>query len=216
MIRLAIFDLDGVLTSTSDQHFEAWQALFKTTFDIELDHRFESLTRGISRMDSLEVLLKQYNLDLDEPTKAMLIHQKNEHYLKLIENFDPTHVYPGVVKCLNYLKSKGLKLALASASRNGKPLLKALALEPYFDFVVDPTSVPSKPHPDIFLAAMHHFGFTPNECIGFEDAVAGIESIRSAGMTAIGIGPEVLTKAHYKYESIESINLADFNLMIGK
>jgi len=206
MIKLVIFDMDGVLTSTTHEHFGAWASLFKQHFNIEIDPDLEVKTKGVSRMDSLKVLLDHYKLNVDEATKTNLAREKNEAYQQLIAQFDESKWLPGVKDCLEYLKAHHIKCALGSASKNGPFLLKAIKLEQYFDYVVDPGPLRSKPHPDIFLDAAIHFGYNPQECIGVEDAEAGIEAIKQAGMFAIGIGPERLEKADLKVKTFPELS----------
>jgi len=216
MIKLAIFDLDGVITSTSNQHFDAWKHLFKQTFNVELNPQYETLTRGVSRMDSLNVLLKQYQIEIEPSLKDQLIQEKNEHYQSMIQTFNPSHIYPGIIDLLKALKQRGLLIALGSASKNGPKLLDLLELNHYFDYVVDPAPLLGKPNPDIFLDAMNHFHLTPEACIGFEDAEAGIEAINRAGMISIGVGTESLKEAKFKYSSIELIDSIELDKIIGK
>ena len=214
MIKLVIFDMDGVLTSTTYEHFEAWNFLFCKHFNIELDPTLEVKTKGVSRMDSLTVLLNHYHLDIDDSQKEKLADEKNAYYQELIAKFDETKVIDGVIPLLDFLKTKNLKLALGSASKNGPFLLKCLGLGDYFDYVVDPTKLKSKPEPDIFTDAMLHFNFKSSECLGFEDAVAGIEAIKRAGMTAIGVGNENLTRADIYVEKLQNLDLVQLEKLI--
>ncbi len=198
--------MDGVITSTTHEHFEAWAALFKKHFNLKIDPKLEVKTKGVSRLDSLKVLLDHYGIIVDESTKQSLAREKNETYQQLISEFDETKCHLGAVDCLEYLNKKEIKCALGSASKNGPFLLKAIKLEKYFDYVVDPAPLRSKPNPDIFLDAADHFGLNPKECIGVEDAEAGIESIKRAGMFAIGIGPEPLDKADLKVKAFPQLS----------
>lgn len=210
MVKLIIFDMDGVLTSTTYEHFAAWNFMFVKHFNIELDPALEVKTKGVSRMDSLDVLLNHYHLDLDYPHKEIIANEKNLYYQDLIARFDESKLIEGVIPLLSYLKAKGLKMALGSASKNGPFLLKCLGIETYFDYVVDPTRLKSKPEPDIFVDAMVHFNLKPSECIGVEDAVAGIEAIKRAKMIAIGVGNENLSRADIFVEELQNL---DFDLL---
>jgi beta-phosphoglucomutase len=134
----------------------------------------------------------------------------------MIQTFNPSYIYPGIIDLLNALKQRGLWIALGSASKNGPKLLNLLELNDYFDYVVDPSPLLGKPNPDIFLDAMNHFHLTPEECIGFEDAEAGIEAINRAGMVSIGVGTESLKEAKFKYPSIEFIDSMELDKIIGK
>ncbi len=210
MIKLVIFDLDGVITSTTDEHFAAWAYLFMKYYNIELDPSLETKTKGVSRMDSLDVLLSHYQLVIDKSMKERLAEEKNLYYQELIDKFDETKLIDGVGSLLNFLKKSGRKIALGSASKNGPFLLQRLGVADYFDYVVDPSKLRSKPEPDIFLEAMNHFSLKPDECIGIEDAVAGIEAIKRAGMFAIGVGSESLSKADIHIARLSEL---DFNLL---
>jgi len=215
MIKLVIFDMDGVLTSTTYEHFKAWNHLFGQHFNIDLDPALEVKTKGVSRMDSLAVLLNHYHLDIDDSEKEKLADEKNAHYQELISKFDETKVIDGVIPLLDFLKSKDLKLALGSASKNGPFLLQCLGLGDYFDYIVDPTTLKSKPEPDIFTDAMVHFNLSPSECLGFEDAVAGIEAIKRAGMIAIGVGNEHLPRADIFVEKLRDLDFVQLEKVIS-
>jgi beta-phosphoglucomutase len=195
MRSLAIFDLDGVITSTTDAHFKAWTALFEATYDITLDPSLEVLTRGVSRVESLKTLLDRHGIREDEETIRMLAEQKNAHYRILIEGFTTDDLLPGAVSTIRLLNEMGCHVALSSASRNAPFLLERLGISDLFGYVSDPGKHRGKPHPDLFEAPMRHFGMKPEECVGFEDARAGIEAIRAAGMYAVGVGDTVLERA---------------------
>jgi len=214
MIKLIIFDMDGVLTSTTYEHFAAWNFIFVKYFNIELDPALEVKTKGVSRMDSLEVLLSHYHLDIDDSQKEIIANEKNSYYQELIAKFDEGKLIDGVIPLLSYLKDKGLKLALGSASKNGPFLLKCLGIETYFDYLVDPADLKSKPEPDIFLDAMFHFNLKPSECLGVEDAVAGIEAIKRAGMIAIGVGNEDLPRADIFVEKLRNLDFDQLEKLI--
>jgi beta-phosphoglucomutase len=215
MIKLVIFDMDGVLTSTTDEHFAAWSELFMRTFSIELDPALEIKTKGVSRMASLEVLLNHYHLAISDSQKEILANDKNKHYQVLISRFDEGKLIDGVIQLLEFLKSKGLLLALGSASKNGPFLLKSLGIEEYFDYVVDPTELKSKPDPAIFLSAMDYFNLKSTECMGVEDAVAGVQAIKSAGMVAVGIGNEELYKADLIVNKVADLNFNQLEKLLS-
>lgn len=204
-VACAIFDLDGVLTSTTAEHFQAWSMLFLKHFGIVLDPKLESLTRGVSRMSSLEVLLNHYQIEVTEDKKKRLANEKNRYYKHLIESFDEGNLLPGARQLLETLKAREIKIALASASKNSGVLLSRLKIESYFDYVVNPSRIKGKPNPDIFIKAQKHFGLKASECIGFEDAIAGIEAIKKARMFAIGVGFEELHQADLIVESLPQL-----------
>lgn len=205
-IRLAIFDLDGVITSTTHEHFLGWNRLFELHYGRTLPSDVESLVKGVSRADSYLRILSMLNLPTP-PEKVFQQHlaQKNAIYLDLIDRFDASRILPGARELLDQLRASGIKTALGSASRNAANLLRKIGLADRFDYVVDPAGLPGKPEPDIFLEAMRHFGFSPQECIGFEDAPSGIEAIKAAGMFAVGVGPEALELADERFQSLTEI-----------
>ncbi len=207
MIKLFIFDLDGVLASTSNEHFTAWKKVIKDRFKVEVEDFVEEKTKGVSRMESLNRILETYDIKVSDSVKEELAFIKNERYKELISEFNETNLFSGVKELFKYLKSKNIKIALGSASKNGPKLIESLKIKKYFDFVVDPGPLNSKPHPDIFNNAMNHFSLKPHECIGVEDAISGVKAIKSAKMIAIGIGKkEVLNQADYVFDSIDSVN----------
>jgi beta-phosphoglucomutase len=205
-IKLAIFDLDGVITSTTEEHFKAWTLLFIKHFGIRLDQDLEVYTKGVSRIDSFKVLLKHSKVDIDDMKLIeCLANEKNEIYKDLISEFDESKICPGVLDTLKYLKKNNIKIALGSASKNAPYLIKSLKLEPYFDYIVNPTGKDSKPAPDIFLDAVNHFGYNPEEAIAFEDAEAGVKAIKNAKIFAIGVGDEELKDADMKFQSLANL-----------
>ncbi len=210
MIKAFIFDMDGVLTSSSEQHFAAWTELMKK-YGYDLKPEVEKYTRGVSRLDSLNVILESVHAK-DKFTlkeKQLMAASKNDVYVQMISQFTSDNLYTGVEELLIKLKNKGIKVALGSASKNGPLLLERLCIAEYFDCVVDVAKIKnSKPAPDIFLAAAQMLGLKDEECIGVEDAVAGVEAIKAANMFAVGIGEKnVLEKADIVYNDVSEIEL---------
>ncbi len=202
-IQCVIFDLDGVLTNASDAHFTAWKALAKP-LGIDLPDYFESRLRGVSRKVSLERILAFGGVVLSETEQAHLRDQKNAHYRAIVSTFDESNLYLGVKTLLEALKDRNVKIALGSASLNAPMLIQALGIASYFDYVVNPTTLRSKPAPDIFVDAQKALGFDATDCLGVEDAVAGIEAIKSANMHAVGIGnADELSKADACFKTIQ-------------
>ncbi|CAM3316261.1 beta-phosphoglucomutase [Vagococcus fessus] len=205
-----IFDLDGVITDTAEYHFEAWQNLAKN-YDITIDREFNEQLKGISRMDSLDRILNHGGRETDftEAQKEEMASEKNGEYVKLIEKMTPEHILPGVLDFLNELKEHNYLLGLASASKNGPVILERLNLSGYFDTIVDPSLLAKgKPDPEIFLTAAHQLGVKPEECVGIEDASAGIEAINKAKMFSVGVGDkESMKEADYRLDSTEGLVL---------
>ncbi|CAN7756145.1 beta-phosphoglucomutase [Pseudorhodoferax sp. LjRoot39] len=188
-----IFDLDGVLTDTARQHLAAWGALARM-LQLPFDAAMEDRLRGLSRMDSLELVLGSAAGRFSAERKQALAEHKNAAYVDAIAGLTPADLLPGALAALQAVRSGGWGLALASASRNAPTVLARLGVAQLFDHVVDPASVAcGKPAPDIFLAAAQALNVAPVHCVGIEDAPAGVQAIRAAGMFAVGIGdPQVL------------------------
>lgn len=210
--QAALFDLDGVITSTTHQHFEAWQIKIKEHFNIDVDPSLETLTRGVSRIESLRILLNAYDIHVDDAKLEKVAFEKNELYQELIRDFNQSNCLEGVVDLLNLLKDKGSKIALCSASKNGPSLLKALKIEHFFDVIVDPSTGPGKPNPFIFLEAAKQLNIEPQSCIGFEDAISGVSALIDAGMYAIGVGSEPL---HHASVHVTSLTYIDKEFLEG-
>lgn len=208
-IKGFIFDMDGVITDTSEYHYMAWK-LLASKIDIYIDREVNEQLKGISRMASLDVILKHGRKDKDytEAEKLALATSKNKHYVEMISRFTPDNLLPGVSDLFNELKVLGIKIGIASASKSAGRLIDLLGIRDQVDYIVDPSSVPGKPEPDIFLKACQGLGLEPWQCVGIEDAKAGVTAIKRAGMLAIGIGdPEILREADVVVGSPEEIVL---------
>ncbi len=203
-----LFDLDGVLVDTAKYHFLAWKRL-ADELNIPFDEEDNERLKGVSRMASLEIILSLGDVSLTEKEKVELATKKNEWYRAYILKMDPSEILPGALELLEDLRERGIKLALGSASKNAPTILEVTGLAPYFDAVVDGNSVSkAKPDPEVFLIGARSLGVEPVRCVVFEDAIAGIEAAKNAGMLAIGVGdPETLTEADHVVP-----NLVDFPL----
>lgn len=199
-LKAVIFDLDGVITDSARYHYLAWKEL-ADKLDIPFDEAYNEKLKGVSRMASLELVLANGNMNdyFTEKGKLAFAERKNEYYKGLITRITPKDILPGIHSLLKQLREAGILIILASASKNAPVILERLGLEEYFDHVVDPASVEHpKPAPDIFLAGRDQFGLSSEECIGVEDAKAGIEAIHRAGMKAIGVGtPDQMEEADF-------------------
>jgi beta-phosphoglucomutase len=196
VIKACIFDLDGVIVDTAHYHFLAWKRLAKELgIDLTLEHN-ERL-KGVSRMHSLDIILELGGISLSDHDKEMLANKKNSWFVDYVERMAPEEIFPGVKQLIHELRAKGLKVALASSSKNARTVIKLLHIQNDFDAVVDGGMiVHSKPHPEIFLLAASKLGVDPKACLVFEDAEAGVEAAIAAGMKVIGIGsPDQLNKA---------------------
>jgi len=207
-IKAFIFDMDGVITETSENHFLAWKALGET-LGFELDRSFNEKLKGVSRRDSLELILSAAGkTPYSEEEKIALMEQKNHHYLSMIQGFTRNNLLPGVESLLMEIKEAHIRVAIASASQSAPLLVEKLGIAHYVDHIVNPGGVAGKPDPAIFLSAANHFGLAPQACVGIEDAVAGIQAIKGAGMFALGVGDRsILSQADYVIESFEGVTL---------
>ncbi|MTI60001.1 MAG: beta-phosphoglucomutase [Firmicutes bacterium] len=207
-IKAVIFDLDGVLTDTAEYHYQSWKKLAQEE-GISFTREDNEQLRGVTRRQSLEILLKGKTLPEDKMEELMV--KKNEYYQELINNITEGDLLPGVENLLNQLQEEGYKLAVASASRNARTVIENLGIGKKFQLIADGYSVKNnKPAPDLFLYAAEELEVEPEECIVIEDAESGIEAALAAGMHTVGIGPEErVGQADFRYDKIKDIKLAD-------
>ncbi len=192
-IKACIFDLDGVVVDTAKYHFIAWKALAEE-LGFEFTPEDNERLKGISRMQSLEILLEIGGLQFSESEKLAMAEKKNTLYVSYIEKMTPEETLPGVEKFLQELRNSGIKIALGSASKNAPMILERIQLSGVFDAIVDGNSITeAKPNPEVFLKGAEELGVLPESCVVFEDAIAGIEAAQHANMYSVGIGdPETL------------------------
>jgi beta-phosphoglucomutase len=191
-----LFDLDGVIVDTAVFHYKAWKKM-ANSLGFDIDEEFNETLKGISRMDSLEAILKHGNLELSETEKLSLAVQKNNDYLQFVNQMTPNDVLPGVTQFLEKTNKAGIKIGLGSASKNAGIILDKTGIRSLFDIIIDGNSVTkSKPDPEVFIKGAEALGVKHEQCIVFEDAFAGIEAAHAAGMKAVGLGnPQVLFNA---------------------
>ena len=196
-----IFDLDGVIVDTAKYHFLAWQKI-ASDLGIEFTPEHNEELKGVSRVRSLDIILKLGNIEASEENKSKWLTQKNEDYLSYIENMDETEILPGVVNILEFIKEKKQLIALGSASKNARPILEKVKILHMFDVIVDGNDVTNaKPDPEVFLRAAKLLNVTNENSMVFEDSVAGIQAANIANMTSIGIGDEkILHEAKYNFK----------------
>ncbi|KRN98781.1 beta-phosphoglucomutase [Companilactobacillus kimchiensis] len=207
-----LFDLDGVITDTAQLHFKAWSAVAKNDLDISLPANFENDLKGISRTDSINRIL-DFAGKADQFSSAeieTMLDKKNTYYLKEMDKLDNNDIFPGITNLLDQLKQAGILLSIASASKNAPAVLTKIGLIDKFDAIADPSKVAhGKPAPDIFIEAARKINLDPHECIGLEDAAAGVQSIKSANAIAVGIGnSSVLSKADKVVPSTDYLSLS--------
>lgn len=203
------FDLDGVIADTARFHGEAWHQLADKV-GTEWTNELADGLKGVSRMDSLEMILKAggHENDYTDDQKVALATEKNDNYLKLVETLTPADILPGMKNFLGELKDQGYHMVLASASKNAPKVLKYLQITDYFEGIVDPASLKhGKPDPEIYASAAKLMNLPANQVAGLEDAQAGIQSINGAGEVSIGIGAD-LHDADVKFDGTDEISLA--------
>lgn len=207
-----IFDLDGVLTDTAEFHFLAWKKLAEE-LGVTIDRAFNEQLKGISRMESLERILE---LDpslkgISQSEKEKYAYHKNEHYLELIKKISPEDILPGIDPFLTKIKNQGLKMAIGSASKNAPLVLEQLGLTGYFDYIVDAAKVKKgKPDPETFMVAAEFLQVPYSECVGVEDAAAGVQAINGANMFSVGVGSEEhLSHADYIVPDTSQLDFAE-------
>ena len=202
-----IFDLDGVIVDTAKYHYLAWKNL-ADELDIPFTEEENENFKGVSRKRCLELLLEMGNIQVSQEQFDSWLQEKNQDYLSYIATMDESEILPDVLKVLDYLKERNIPMALGSASKNAIPILEKVKLMPYFNTVVDGNAVSkAKPDPEVFMIAARELGMAPENCVVFEDALAGIEAANVAGMTSVGIGDaEVLSDANYNFKDFTEIN----------
>ena len=203
-----LFDLDGIVTDTATYHFSAWSQLIKDEFGLTLPDIVEERTKGVSREDSLRIILEELNLSVDKDRFQYLTNRKNQCYIESLNQLTSEDILPGIFELIKELKQKGIKIALASASHNGPFILEKIGLFDSFDTIVDPGKLSrGKPDPEIFEVASAQLGLAPKDCVGVEDSVAGIEAINSAGSCSVGVGDESLSHAFKRVESTKELTV---------
>ena len=205
-MKAFIFDLDGVLVFTDKYHYQAWKKM-ADGLGVYFDETINNRLRGVSRMESLEIILEKYDGHLIEEEKLALATQKNEDYRKLLEKMTPQDVSNEVRETLNELKQRGYKLAIGSSSKNARFILQRVDLIDMFDAISDGNNITnSKPDPEVFLKAAEYLGEKPEDCIVVEDAYAGVDAAKAGGMTAAAIGDAVTyEKADYIVQSFKDL-----------
>jgi beta-phosphoglucomutase len=209
-IKVVIFDLDGVIVSTDEYHFRGWEEMADEEgiyFDREINERL----RGVSRMESLEIILERTCKQYTEKEKIELAERKNYYYRQLLNDLSPKDILPGVTEVLKELKEKGIKIAIGSSSKNTPMILNKIGLEDCFDAVADGNGIKnSKPDPEVFLLAASKLNINPESCLVVEDADAGIEAALAGGMRVLGVGTASMNeKATYKAKDLSETNLEE-------
>lgn len=207
-IRACIFDLDGVIVDTARYHFLAWKRL-ADNLKIDFSGKDNERLKGVSRMDSLEIILELGGLHLDKSKKEEYAALKNQWYVEFINKMTPGEVLPGAVEFINEIRKAGIRTAIGSASKNTPLILERVGIRDLFDAVADGNVVhKAKPDPEVFLTAARMLGALPAECVVFEDAIAGVRAAINAGMLCVGVGsPEILAEAHLIVSGLREMSL---------
>jgi len=207
-IKACIFDLDGVVVDTAKYHYLAWKRL-ANELGFDFTHQDNERLKGVSRIDSLNILLEIGGQSFTPEEKLAFAEKKNNWYTQYIDKMTPDEVLPGVLDFFEQLKTEGIKMALGSASKNAGYILQKTNLTHWFDVIVDGTKTSkAKPDPEVFLLGAKGLNISPSECVVFEDAEAGVEAAINAGMFCVGIGsPAILGKANRVIPGLFEMNL---------
>ena len=219
-LKALIFDLDGVLTDTAKYHYLAWKKL-ADELGYYFDEDINELLKGVSRINSFEIILEKNNATTKytPEEKETLANKKNDYYKEMIEQLTPDDILDGIEPFITEARKNGIKCAVASISKNAPRVLELLKISHLFDYIADAALVKNpKPDPEIFLTCAEALGFEPSECIGIEDAQAGIESIKGAGMLSVGINvtvtsvkPDIVLKSTAELDYNEIYNSINQN-----
>lgn len=201
-IKAVIFDLDGVIVTTDECHYLGWQRMADEEgicFDREINNRL----RGVSRMESLEIILEKAEKEYTDEEKIAMAERKNGYYREFIKELTPDDILPGVMANLEELKANGVKIAIGSSSKNTPVILKNIGLEGYFDAVSDGNNISnSKPDPEVFLKAAEMLGIEPSDCMIVEDADSGVVAGKRAGMLTLSVNGAA--GADYSFENLKN------------
>lgn len=207
-LEAVLFDLDGVITDTAEYHYLAWKQL-ADELEIPFDRVVNERLKGVGRLDSLDIILAAAGVSLPLAKRVALADKKNEVYKQLIEGITPAGLLPGIAQLLEDLKQNQIKIGLASASKNALTVIGKLQIRDYFDVIVDAASLQKgKPDPEIFLRAADELKVPYRNCIGIEDAEAGVQAIHAAGMCALGVGTEAaMAQADWAVNTTSDVTL---------
>ena len=211
-----IFDLDGVIVDTAKYHYFAWKEL-ANSLGIDFTEKENEQLKGVSRVRSLEKILSWGNKTLPQDEFTRLMATKNDEYLSYINKMNESELLPEVKDRLTFIKNKKQGIALGSASKNARYIIEKVDVKDMFDAVVDGTDVSkAKPDPEVFLIAAKLLNIEPDNCIVFEDSVAGVQAANTAKMISIGIGSEeVLGEADYVFKDFTEISEKFINTLIN-
>lgn len=207
-LKGCIFDLDGVIVDTAKYHFIAWKRL-AAELGFEFTEDDNEALKGVSRMESLEILLRKGGIRMGEKEKEALAALKNGWYVRNITGMTPDEILPGSIELLKALRSEGILTAIGSASKNAGTILECIGLRSMFDVIIDGNKITkAKPDPEVFLKGAVEMKLPPSSCLVFEDAQAGIEAALAGGMKCVGVGkPELLGRADLVVPDLKNITV---------
>ena len=216
-IKACIFDLDGVIVDTAKYHYQAWNTIAQK-LGFEFTWEENEQLKGVSRVDSLDIILQIGNITISQEEKQKYLVEKNEIYLDLIKDMNPSEILPGVQDFLTELKEREIKIALGSASKNARPILKRVGLIDHFEAIVDGNEVVNgKPDPEVFVKGATALGVDCKEAVVFEDSRSGITAANHAGFRSVGVGlPNVLDEAEYVIPGFVDLNLNQIVEALGQ
>ena len=209
-MKAFLFDLDGVIVDTAVYHYQAWKRL-ANDLGFDISEEFNEQLKGVSRTDSLDIILAHGGLTLPDDRKTELANQKNEWYLELVSRMTPNDILPGVASFFSQVRKAGLLTALGSVSKNAPLILDRIGMTDVFDAIIDGTKISKgKPDPEVFTKGAAELGVSPAECVVFEDAVAGVEAGKRGGMFVVGLGsPALLMRADVVAPSLDALTVED-------
>jgi beta-phosphoglucomutase len=209
-----LFDLDGVIVDTAKYHYLAWKKLADQE-GIYFDEIINERLKGVSRMASLDIILERSGKSYSSAQKQAFAETKNNWYLEMIQQLTPSEILPGVIQFLSSLLRDGIKAAVCSASKSAAFIIEKLELNSYFNAIVGGKDVKnSKPDPEVFLVGSERLEIPPAGCLVIEDAAAGIEAAKRAGMKSLGIGSrDILANADVVYHNMTEFTLGDVKLL---
>lgn len=202
-LKAVIFDLDGVIVSTDEYHYQAWKSISDKE-NIDFDKNINNRLRGVSRTESLEIILEKANKEYTQEEKEELLEEKNNVYKELLKNLSASEILEGVNEVIDYLKANNIKIAIGSSSKNTSLILEKIGLISTFDEIADGTMIKkSKPDPEVFLLAAKKLGVSEEECLVVEDAEAGVEAALNGNMKVVAVGDAIkCNKATYNLDKL--------------
>ena len=213
VIKACLFDLDGVVVDTARFHYLAWKNL-ANRLGFDFTEKDNERLKGISRMDSLNILLSIGSIHLSEQEKTSCAEEKNQLYLQYIQQMTKEDILPGVMEFILELKHGGILVGIGSASKNTPTILERIGMTSLFDVIVDGSMIAhAKPHPEVFALGAEMLQVKPENCVVFEDAIAGIQAAHNAGMKCVGVGSAAtLREADLVIQGFKNLKLTDIVL----